>query len=206
MENIYKHLDDVMNHGTFAADYWEKMMHQIPEANSVDRYAFLIEVAKGRRVLDIGCTGPLSEAIAKIAEEYYGIDRVECPAHCKPERYWQTDLDNIDVGDPIYGKAEPYFDCIIASEVIEHLGNPGLLLAYIKTRKCPIILTAPNAFSSAGQHFLRKGYEQVNKDHVAWYSWHTLKTLVERYGYNIIEWYWYNGKPYTAEGIIFVME
>jgi hypothetical protein len=31
-----------------------------------------------------------------------------------------------------------------------------------------------------------------------------LRTLLERYGYTIAEFAWYNGQPYTAEGLIVV--
>jgi hypothetical protein len=53
---------------------------------------------------------------------------------------------------------------------------------------------------------MEAGTENVNVDHVAWYSWRTLKTLLDRYGYPIREFYWYKGRPRFAEGIIVVTE
>jgi len=50
---------------------------------------------------------------------------------------------------------------------------------------------------------MRGGIENVNRDHVAYYSYWTLHELVTRYGFEITEWHWYNGRPLFAEGLIF---
>lgn len=72
---------------------------------------------------------------------------------------------------------------------------------------CELIITVPNAMSS---HLMpmavRTGFECVNRDHVAWYSYRTLRTLIERCGFELMEFYWYGGQPITAEGIIFVVK
>jgi hypothetical protein len=95
---------------------------------------------------------------------------------------------------------------IVAGEIIEHVSNAGHLLDLMRATGAQVILTTPNAFSAAAQSYIKQGIESVNKEHVAWYSWHTLKTLVERHGYRVLIWGWYNGKPLTAEGLIFHME
>jgi len=41
---------------------------------------------------------------------------------------------------------------------------------------------------------------------VAWYSWHTMMMLLERLGYDVLDWRWYNGVPLTAEGLIFEVQ
>jgi hypothetical protein len=72
---------------------------------------------------------------------------------------------------------------------------------------CPILITVPNAHCVIGRQHILRGVESVNIDHVAYYSWRTLKTLVERYDYVVKEFYWYlPGQPRTAEGLIFVVE
>jgi hypothetical protein len=48
--------------------------------------------------------------------------------------------------------------------------------------------------------------ENVNIDHVAWYSPRTLRTLLERARWNITEFAWYGGDPGVAEGLIAVAE
>jgi hypothetical protein len=57
-----------------------------------------------------------------------------------------------------------------------------------------------------GCHALEKGYENVNRDHVAYYSWWTLKSLVEKCGYEVVEFAWYNGRPLFAEGLVMLAE
>jgi 2-polyprenyl-3-methyl-5-hydroxy-6-metoxy-1,4-benzoquinol methylase len=172
------------------------MMHNIPPAEVVNRESFIMERVKGKKVLDIGCNGPLGAAIESAAVAYLGIDKdVENSAN----------KIGIDIDRAKYlPKYEP--DLIIAGEVIEHLSNPGHFLDMLHAYRAPIILTTPNAFCSVGHYWAGRGVENVNAEHVAYYSWHTLKTLVSRHNYAIMEWYWYKGKPNTAEGLIFCLE
>lgn len=173
--------------------YAAKMYHTVPHAPVVDRAAYLLSMAKNRCVLDIGASGYMSEAIAKVAGEYHSMNITSAE--------YEIDLDNAN-GLPVI----PGVEIVIAGEVIEHLSNAGRFLDMLHVYPCPVILTTPNAFSEAARRKILEGIEAVNPEHVAWYSWYTLTNLVHRHGYNIISWYWYNGKPGTAEGLIFRME
>src|SRR3990172_4625529 len=144
MNDIYDLLDT-------RAEYLAKMEHVVPMAESISREQYLLGQAKGKVVLDVGASWPMSEAIRQIAGEYHSINRANAE--------WCIDLDTAQELPGI-----PGVEVVIAGEGIEHLSNP---------------------------------------EHVAYYSWHTLKVLVERHGYGIVEWYWYNGEPGTAEGLIF---
>jgi 2-polyprenyl-3-methyl-5-hydroxy-6-metoxy-1,4-benzoquinol methylase len=93
-------------------------------------------------------------------------------------------------------------DVVLCGEILEHLSNPGRLLDAVRKLAVPIIVTVPNAFSSVGMRWIAKAKENVNKEHVAWYSYHTLKTLLERHGYELAEFFWYKGKPLVAEGLV----
>ena len=97
------------------------------------------------------------------------------------------------------------FELIVAGEIIEHLANPGNLLKVLRQISCPLLITVPNAFSSAAAGHLSAGTENVNKAHVSWYSYTTLLTLTMRYNYSLKEFYWYSGKPLFAEGLIFLL-
>jgi hypothetical protein len=103
---------------------------------------------------------------------------------------------------PTYADVE----VVLLGEVIEHLMSPGVLLWQVREHypQCETIITVPNAFSQAGHAWIRKGIEQINSDHTAWYSYMTLKTLVEKCRFAVKEWYWHNGAKYVAEGLIFV--
>lgn len=174
---------------------YERMIHPIPQAEVKDRVKYILHRTRNKVVLDIGCTGRLSEAIRRNALEYHGVDKVDNPGIA---RYYRLDLDQV--------KTLPRIDrlqLVIASEVIEHLSNAGHFLDMVRKYNIPMVLTTPNGGSSILQHWLRKGIEQVAGDHVCWYSWHTLKTLVEKHGFEVKEWHWYKGKPMFAEGLIF---
>ncbi len=184
------------------SEYVAKMMHAIPDAKVVkDREAFIVERCKGKRVMNLGCaSGALHGKIKAVATEAIGVDR-EASADII------CDLDDTpqDLTDPsrwpgLYGA-----EIVVAGEIIEHLGNPGRLLQQLKKLSAPVIITVPNAFHTAGLRWMKLGYEQVNPDHISWFSWKTLKTLVERYGFAVSEFYWYNGQPLIAEGLIFLI-
>lgn len=194
-------LDDLrLNLGRKTPDpaYAAKMLHAVPEAPVVDRAGFLLSVCKGEVVLDIGASGPMHREIVKVAATCYGIDRVASDG-----------VVGIDLDDP-KGEvpAYPNVTRIVCGEVLEHLANPGLLLTRL-ARGYPSVemfITVPNALSEIARAKILTGTENVNADHVCWYSWKTMTTLLTRYGYVVKGFCWYNGKPLTAEGLIFVVE
>lgn len=191
------------------SDYDERMMHDMPDGAVVDRTVFLIQKVAGKRVLEFGASGPMHVGIVKAAECCVGVDREDGPGVIG------FDLDKI--ADPRDFEAvhvlppldEPFMpDIIICGEVLEHLSNPGWFLTRLKRQYAdvPVVITVPNAFGAAAHAHAKRGTENVNIDHVAWYSPRTLKTLVERVGYTIREFAYYNGDGPTAEGLIVVVE
>jgi Methyltransferase domain len=188
----------------FTPEYVEKMLHEIPEVRVVDRAAFILERTAGKRVLEFGASGLLHDKIIGNAAFYRGIDREPAP-HVIP-----FDLD--DVSHPwfpiaAYHDGSPW-DIIIAGEVLEHLSNPGYFLTRLHQQyaNVPLILTVPNAFSKVASQWLGKGIENVNRDHVSWYSPKTLSTLLSRVGYREGDLFWYGGTDARAEGLIVVTE
>lgn len=170
--------------------YSEKMLHAVPTWPSVkDRAAYLEAVVEGQVVLDLGCTGPLSLRMRTKATTYYGVDHLAGD--------WTVlDLDRNPDRLPVYTDVT----MVMMSELIEHLSNPGRLLEHVRSRYPGVVtyVTVPNA----GAYSVYQGCEIVNKDHVAWYSYTTLLTLLTRAGYVLEDCCWYNGIPHKAEGII----
>lgn len=185
--------------GYHTPEYFDKMMHKVPCVPSVERTQWLITQLIGKTLLHIGCIGPLHEQLLKVCTKAYGIDRESA----RYSNYVCLDIETMRMPLPKYDGVQ----VVLLGEVLEHLLAPGLLLKQVKMvyPEIPVIITVPNAGSEALQANLRRGYESVNRDHVAWYSWKTLKTLVERCGYEIQQFYWYGGKPLFAEGLIFVV-
>jgi hypothetical protein len=200
MDDIYDLLDEVAIWGNVPTEWAEKMIHKVPPAPVIDRAEYLTKASRNKVILDVGASGPMSEILAKEAKEYYGIDIAEDPGL---PNYYQIDLENPygdDYDDLPY---IPDLELIVAGETLEHLSNAGGFLDFLHKYGVQVIVTVPNAFSAGSGGNLKLGIETVNKDHVAWYSYHTLKTLVERHNFQILLWAWYNGKPMTAEGLIF---
>lgn len=201
--------------------YEAKMVHPIPDAKVIDREAFIVERCAGKVVLDIGASGELHKGIIDVAKYTYGIDR---PTADRPANYFSAgdagiawmhyiggrshefgiDLDRSDMIMP----TELGIDLIICGEVVEHLSNPGWLLHRLSETypEVPVIISVPNAFCELQKPYLAAGKECVNSDHVAWYSPQTLKTLLNRHGYAISEFYWYRGRPKVSEGMVVVAE
>ena len=95
-----------------------------------------------------------------------------------------------------------HFDVIVCGELIEHIENPGLMLDGIKrfmNYKTILIITTPNPWSKKRIHLIKSGHleaEWINKEHVAWYSYETLKQLLERKGYKEIRYDYYYWDTY----------
>jgi hypothetical protein len=179
--------------------YAAKMMHPVPQTKEVDRAKFILLHCKGKRVLEFGASGPLHDLIVKVAAECIGVDRQASAG------VLGFDLD--DTGQPL--PAVPFTpELLVCGEVLEHLTNPGWFLTRLhrKFPGVPLILSVPNAFGKTGSLWIAKGIENINADHVAWYSPKTIANLLERAGYTVGGLYWYEGNGPTANGLVVVTE
>lgn len=188
--------------GDHSAEYWDKQVHIVPKSQTVDRTAYLVKHATGKTILHIGCTGALDKELRKVAKRCFGIDKDEQ----EREDFEQCDLDELFIHEykiPLFDGVE----LIVCGEVLEHLSNPGNFLRQIRIyySDVPAIFTVPNAHAVAGTEWLvKRGRENVHREHVAYYSYTTMKTLLARHGYTVARHFWYGGKPYIAEGLIVV--
>lgn len=180
----------------------------------VDRVTFILERCKGRRVLHLGCTNHpyTSEAVSdgsllhlrlrEVAEDLHGFDSdmegIDTLGSLGFDNLHQVDLEQLEAA-PL----DKTFDVIVAGEVIEHLSNPGLFLKGIRrfmTDDSELVLTTVNAYSAMRfiQYALRgKGgeAEPVHPDHVAYYSYRTLTVALQRAGFSLAEFAYYDLGP-----------
>lgn len=179
-------------------EYAEKMMHPVAPTTEVDREKFILQHCKGKRVLEFGASGPLHEAIVKVAASCVGVDRYTAPG------IYGFNLDDV-TETALPSEAA---DVIICGEILEHLGNPLHFLTRLRKQYAgiPTILSVPNAFGKTGQVWIAKNIENVNADHVAWYSPMTIATLLKRAGYSVGGLFWYGGSGPTANGLVVVTE
>ncbi len=177
----------------------------------VQRLDLINKLSTGKKVLHLGCTNwPYTQdainsdmllhfELEKHAAALYGFDYdrqgIELLEARGSKNLFQVDLEKLDeVG------LDEKFDIIIAGEIIEHLNNPGLFLTGIKRFMTPetrLVVTTVNAY--CGMRFLIYGLrgkggrnEPVHPDHVAYYSYSTLKLLIERHGLNVEKFLFYD--------------
>lgn len=180
----------------------------------VHRVEFITQACAGKKVLHLGCTNwpytqdsidndmLLHNDLAKTASELYGFDfdqeGIEILRNKGITDLYQADLEKLDDVN-----LDTTFDVIIAGEIIEHLNNPGLFLKGIQrfmTAEARLVITTINAY--AAHRFAvygmlgKKGVnEPVHPDHVAYYSYKTLKLIVERSGMKVREFKFYDVGP-----------
>jgi SAM-dependent methyltransferase len=165
----------------------------------VQRVDYLKEACRGKKVLHLGCTNwPYTELAMKhdvllhlqlqdIASELWGLDAdqegIDVLATRGVKNLYKADLERLEELD-----VHETFDVILAGEMIEHLSNPGLFLRGIKrfmNENTNLLITTINAYCGMRMavYGLRgKGgaAEPVHPDHVAYYSYSTLRHLIGR--------------------------
>ena len=179
--------------------------------SSIQRLDFLRERVEGRSVLHLGCTNHpythesiekgtfLHKDIVEKASVTCGFDfdeeGLEALRALGYTDLYRADLEKLeDVG------LDTTFDVIIAGEVIEHLKNPGSFLEGIKRfmhNGTELILTTVNAYAAfrfAAYALRGRGgvNEPVHPDHVFYFSYKTIKKLVESAGFKETEFYFYD--------------
>ena len=178
-------------------------MKEFHKLRIVKRDSWILRNCSGKSVLHVGCTNApntkdkaaknqLSHLhLASVSKFLLGIDVAEDAI-----AFMRHDL---GIQNVMYGDAEQLqeftcgnkFDIIIASDIMEHLGNPGLFLESAK--QClknfgggELLITVPMAFSIKRMGSLLLAHdEHPNFDHVAYYSPACLKQLSQRYGFTI---------------------
>lgn len=177
----------------------------------VQRLDFIKSVCKGKRVLHLGCTNwpytldsiehemLLHAELAQTCRELFGFDYdqegIDVLRSKGFTNLYRGDLERLDEV-----RLDTTFDVIIAGEMIEHLNNPGLFLTGIKrfmSAETQLVITTVNAY--AGMRFIVYGLrgnggrvEPVHADHVAYYSYSTLKLLLERHGFVVDNFMFYD--------------
>lgn len=184
--------------------------HNLPRPSiERGRQALAIERSRGKRVLHLGCvdTGLLHERLARgelmhqklaaVAGELWGVD-VDAAGigFLRAQGF-----DNLLAGDICQAATlaqlrDHPFDLIIASEVVEHLENPGAFLRSVRQIMQPgvtqLIVTVPNAFRVEALLWMLRGVEFVHPDHNYWFSYHTATTLLGKCGLQVREVYPYS--------------
>jgi 2-polyprenyl-3-methyl-5-hydroxy-6-metoxy-1,4-benzoquinol methylase len=168
----------------------------------VDREAAVIELARGRRVLHLGCVGHTDVSTASRIEmardnlhgrltavtEVVGVDLSADVINA-----WRESgvFDNVLVGDVEELGAldlDGPFEVIVAGDIIEHLSNPGRMLRGIRSLAGPdtmVVITTPHSFGLPNYLRFLLGRFHEGLDHVASYNSANIEHLLRRYGMRI---------------------
>lgn len=145
----------------------------------------------------------LHDKVLKVAKSTVGIDYLKSEVdiikdELSIECYYGdvTDLNNMNY--------QSKFDVVICGELIEHLSNPGLMLDGIKrfmNEDTVLIITTPNPWRDLWVSNMYNGITEekwLNKEHVCWYSFQTLKQLLERHDYSEVKYSYYYSEQAIA--------
>jgi 2-polyprenyl-3-methyl-5-hydroxy-6-metoxy-1,4-benzoquinol methylase len=144
-----------------------------------------------RTVLDVGACSGFHRAdwmhaqIASVAREVVGVDVDEELAQLARSQGF-----DIVVGDAQSMDLGRSFDVVWAGEVIEHLSCPGAFLDATRRHLGPnglLVVTTPNVFAVSNFVYRIGGRPRMNKGHVAWYDETTLRQLLERHRFRVVE-------------------
>lgn len=172
------------------------------------RFDFLVSRASGHNVLHVGCvdSGLLEERLAQgsllharlaaVATRLSGVDADGDGIRLLGELGF-TELVEADVCSSTWTEAfeDQHPDVVIASEVIEHLLEPGAFLKEVQSllepERTQLIITVPNAFRLETLRQMLHGVEFVHPDHKYWFSYRTLCHLIRSAGLRVDEVYVY---------------
>jgi 2-polyprenyl-3-methyl-5-hydroxy-6-metoxy-1,4-benzoquinol methylase len=168
----------------------------------VIRKDYIIEQCKSKKVLHVGCCDtPLMHnriknnnllhfQLLQVTRELYGIDISKEDIIVLQEKY---KIPNLTVGD--CERVSDYFpniqfDVVVASELLEHLNNPGNFLTSLKSLlhiSSTLVISVPNgvAFRRGINSILRR--ETVHSDHNFYFSRKTISGLLMRHGYEVTD-------------------
>lgn len=172
-------------------------------AFSIDKRRFLLDYCKDKNVLDIGCINHTFEAttsldwlhgqLKSVARNLVGLDYEAEIVKRLNSKGWNiiaADAQNFDLRK----KYPQGFDVIVASEVIEHLVNPGSFLECVKKHlksNGVLLLTTPHAYGLAFFiEVLLFGEEIINDDHTMTFSKKNIIWLLKKCGFEVKEFHY----------------
>lgn len=165
-----------------------------------ERDTFLINYCKGKRVLHLGCLGftelTVAERVRRFPETLHwrlsqvadvtGVDNaVEVIRLLRTAGLGKgivvDDIQNLNQSELTL----PY-DVILIADVIEHLSNPGLMLARVRLlcgETTRVLITTPHAFGLLNYLRYIAGRFHEGQDHVMTFNSQNLSHLLARHGF-----------------------
>ncbi len=171
----------------------------------ITRIEKILELAKNKRVIHIGCADHLPLIKEKIknkkwlhallhesAAKCIGIDINQTTIDYIKKELGFEDVHCFDIlNDNFILSNDFQWDYMIFGEIIEHIDNPVAFMSQIrekyKGKVDKIIVTAPNVFNLLTINDIKKNNENINTDHRYWFSPFTLTKILIRSGFKNCE-------------------
>jgi len=168
-----------------------------------DAHALILEMAQGRRVLNVGAAGNatfykeygadgwLHARLSQTAETLVGLDLDANEANVASDLGFKIQLGNCETID----LAET-FDVIVLADVLEHVEAPAQALTNMMRHLSPggkIVITTPNAtfFGNVANALMRRG-PNVYWDHVNLFAPENIQALCDRHGWKLLQTHLYS--------------
>ncbi len=145
------------------------------------------------RAVDVGCaTGALPAWLSKRGWNCLGVEPcAEAAAYGRA--HFGLDIRPLTLEKAALPSAS--FDLVHASQLIEHLNEPGLFLDEARRILAPggsLILATPNA-DGFQAHCFGSGWRSAINDHLYLFSLNTLRALLQAHGFEPLRWITWGG-------------
>lgn len=193
---------------------------KLPRTKSVIRVDEIVEICRGKDVLNIGMGGwtddmakgdayltpkALEDSVhyrlSKVANSLVGtdiiqdsLDRME---RLVPGKYVQADLTAPGLAE----RFDDRFEIVVFAEVIEHLDDFRTALQNIREVLRPggaMLLTTANAYSADRIAKMLFNYEACHEEHTSYFSYVTLRRLLAMNDFSIRHFSFHNEKPFNS--------
>ncbi len=185
-----------------------------PERSVPDRFSLLEGLARGKRVLHMGCVDhlPLIEQkrargrwmharLAASATDLAGLDiEMEGIAYLRDTLgYKDVYVTDVTQDPPPPEVANRTWDLAVFGEIIEHVDDPVHFLSAFRERYAGVVheavFTTPNAFRADNHSAARAGREVINTDHRFWWTPYTLAKICTRAKLHVLDFSFCQGYP-----------
>ena len=154
------------------------------------QYRHLIETyhLEGKRFLEVGCgRGEFLKVLTEFPVEAYGMEHKADLAEIAQKdglSVWQEFPETAD--QTFKGAEEKPYDVFLSFNFLEHQPRPDVMLQAIRRNLAEDgmgLVTVPSL-----EYILEKGsYYELIRDHIAYYSFGTLRALLEHNGFEVLE-------------------